>query len=106
MEEINKEIEGKSIERVKTEIKEVVEEVQPKKTRSEAQKRAFEKARAKRQANLEAKKEEQELDDWAESELQKEDPQPAIKDRLSNSILINTGVECLLSNSNRNINQL
>ena len=79
MEEINKEIEGKSIERVKTEIKEVVEEVQPKKTRSEAQKRAFEKARAKRQANLEAKKEEQELDDWAESELQKEDPQPVIK---------------------------
>ncbi len=77
MEEINKELDSKSIER--TEIKEVVEEVKPKKTRTEAQKQAFEKARKKREANLKAKKEAEELDSWAEQELQKEDPQPVIK---------------------------
>tara|TARA_R110002167_G_scaffold190456_1_gene392744 strand:- start:2797 stop:3393 length:597 start_codon:yes stop_codon:yes gene_type:complete len=77
MEEINKELDSKSIER--TEIKEVVEEVKPKKTRTEAQKQAFEKARKKREANLKARKEEAELDSWAEEELQREDPQPVIK---------------------------
>ena len=54
MEEINKELDSKSIER--TEIKEVVQEVKPKKTRTDAQKQAFEKARAKREANLKARK--------------------------------------------------
>ena len=47
MEEIDKEIESKSIERTKTEIQEVVKEEKPKKTRTEAQKQAFEKARKK-----------------------------------------------------------
>lgn len=76
MEAINEELDNKSIER--TEIKEVVKE-QPKKTRTEAQKQAFEKARKKRQANLKARKEAEELDSWAEDELQREDPQPVIK---------------------------
>ena len=79
MEEINKEIDNKSIERMKTEVSEVVLEQPKKKTRSEAQILAFEKAKAKRQANLKAKKEEQELDDWANEELEKEDPTPVIK---------------------------
>ncbi len=77
MEEINKELDNKSIER--TEIKEVVKEEKPKKTRTEAQKQAFEKARKKREANLKARKEAEELDAWAEEELQREDPQPVIK---------------------------
>tara|TARA_R110000796_G_scaffold33586_1_gene86996 strand:- start:1563 stop:2156 length:594 start_codon:yes stop_codon:yes gene_type:complete len=76
MEGINEELDNKSIER--TEIKEVVKE-QPKKTRTEAQKQAFEKARKKREANLKARKEAEELDSWAEDELQREDPQPVIK---------------------------
>tara|TARA_R110000803_G_scaffold145918_4_gene211688 strand:- start:1395 stop:2000 length:606 start_codon:yes stop_codon:yes gene_type:complete len=79
MEEINKEIDNKSIERMKTEVSEVVLEQPKKKTRSEAQILAFEKAKAKRQANLKAKKEEKELDDWANEELEKEDPTPVIK---------------------------
>jgi hypothetical protein len=80
MEEINKELDNKSIER--TEIKEVISESReekPKKTRTEAQKQAFEKARKKREANLKARKEAEELDAWAEDELQREDPQPLIK---------------------------
>lgn len=78
MEEINQQLESKSIER--TDIKEVVKEVKPKKTRSEAQKNAFEKARKKREENLSRKKEEAKLVQWAEDEVDKEMPKvPDIK---------------------------
>lgn len=73
MEEIVKEVENKSIERVVEEVKEV--EAKPKKPRSQAQKEAFEKARKKRAENLAKKKEAEELEEWAESEVDKELPQ-------------------------------
>ncbi len=72
MEEITKEIDNKSIERVVAEVKEV--EAKPKKPRTQAQKEAFEKARKKRADNLAKKKEEDELEGWAESEVDKELP--------------------------------
>jgi len=55
MEDIEAQVQEKSIERIKTEIKEI-EVKKPKKERTQAQKDAFEKARKKRQANLEKKK--------------------------------------------------
>ena len=72
-------VDTKGIERVVEEVKEEVaptpKGAKPKKPRSQAQKDAFEKARLKRQANLAKKKEEEELDAWAEGEVSKELPE-------------------------------
>ena len=69
-------VDTKGIERVVEEVKkEVAPKPKPKKPRSQAQKDAFEKARLKRQANLAKKKEEEELDAWAEGEVSKELPE-------------------------------
>lgn len=67
-------VESKGIERV---VEEVKETPKPKKERSQAQKDAFEKARKKRAENLAKKKESEELDAWAESEVDKELPKVA-----------------------------
>lgn len=67
MEEIEAELEQKSIERVESVIKEVKEQVEPakakpKRVRSQKQIEAFEKAKLKRAENLRLKKEQKEKD--------------------------------------------
>lgn len=79
MEDINKELDEKQIE--KTEIEHVINEVaeetpKPKKPRSEAQKKAFEKARAKRMENLKLKEEQ-----GKKEVVIAPDPQLAVQDK-------------------------
>jgi hypothetical protein len=79
MEDINKELDEKQIE--KTEIEQVINEVaeetpKPKKPRSEAQKKAFEKARAKRMENLKLKEEQ-----GKKEVVIAPDPQLAVQDK-------------------------
>ena len=92
MEDIESELEQKSVERVTEEIHEVEPEpetVQPKKTkrvRSEAQKAAFERAKLKRAENIKKRKE-----DAAQKKLEKKVTKTQIKERVKEVTAIPTG---------------
>lgn len=89
MEEIESELEQKSVERVTEEIQEVEEEPQApeppkkktKKVRSEAQKAAFERAKLKRAENIKKRKEEA-----AQKKLEKKVVKTQIKERVKEEL--------------------
>ena len=94
MEDIESELEQKSVERVTEEIHEVEPEpetVQPKKTkrvRSEAQKAAFERAKLKRAENIKKRKE-----DAAQKKLEKKVTKTQIKERVKEELQKETKVK-------------